>query len=158
MTLFTVTPRLQWHFWHVPNECFCLQWQSGYSDTFTMSRGCHCKRGPLYSQRFTNLAILAQAHKIRCWNIAKITVNALIVMFQWVLFLLLLFATLREDVWASTPWGPTQAPALRVRNVYADRMTFVQKLPVVRGRGTVMMTQNVKDHLFVDTWIAWTVQ
>ena len=24
-----------------------LQWQSGYSDTFPMSRGCHCKRGPL---------------------------------------------------------------------------------------------------------------
>ena len=25
-----------------------LQWQSGYSDTFPMSRRCHCKRGPLY--------------------------------------------------------------------------------------------------------------
>ena len=25
-----------------------LQWQSGYSDTYPMSRGCHCKRGPLY--------------------------------------------------------------------------------------------------------------
>ena len=25
-----------------------LQWQSGYSDTFPMSRGCHCKRGDLY--------------------------------------------------------------------------------------------------------------
>ena len=26
-----------------------LQGQSGYSDTFTMSRGCHCKRGDLYT-------------------------------------------------------------------------------------------------------------
>ena len=26
----------------------CLQWQSGYSDTFPRSRVCHCKRGPLY--------------------------------------------------------------------------------------------------------------
>ena len=29
-----------------------LQWQFGYSDTFPMSRGCHCKRGDLYV-RFT---------------------------------------------------------------------------------------------------------
>ena len=37
-------------------------------------------------------------------------------------------------------------------------MTSVQRLPVVRAKGTVMMTQNAKDHLFVDTRAARIVQ
>ena len=48
MTLFTVKARLQWHIWHVPNDWFVwLQWQCGYSNTFPLSRGCHCKQGRL---------------------------------------------------------------------------------------------------------------
>ena len=57
------SPRLQWHClqWHPANSdtfgmsqmiglvlhSLWLQWQSGYSDTFPTSRGCHCKRGKL---------------------------------------------------------------------------------------------------------------
>ena len=40
----------------------------------------------------------------------------------------------------------------------ADEITFVPNSLVERGRETVMMTLNVKDHLFVDTQIASTVQ
>ena len=53
LTLFTVTPCLQFQIWHVPNDWFVtkflwLHWQSGYCDTYLMSRVWHCKRGPLY--------------------------------------------------------------------------------------------------------------
>ena len=49
----TVTAHLQWHFWHVPNDWFVTKLPLvtvtlAYSDTFPMSRGCHCKRGILY--------------------------------------------------------------------------------------------------------------
>ena len=32
VTLFTVTPRLQWHFWHVPNDQVVTKLPPGYSD------------------------------------------------------------------------------------------------------------------------------
>ena len=47
---------------------------------------------------------------------------------------------------------------VQMQNVCADKMTSVPKLLVKRARGTVMMTLNVKDHLYVDTLIASTVQ
>ena len=37
---------------HLLIKPLCLQWQSGYSDTFPMSQWCHCKRGSLYWYHF----------------------------------------------------------------------------------------------------------
>ena len=72
--------------------------------------------------------------------------------------MILLFATLRMEVWSLAIWEPTQAPVQQVTNAYADKITSVPKHLVDKGKGTVTMTLNVKDHLFVDTWFAWTVQ
>ena len=74
-----------------------------------------------------------------------------------VLIMILHFATLRMEASSLTIWGPTQAPALQLTIVSADKMTSVPNSLVERGRETVMMTLNVKDHLFVDTQIASTV-
>ena len=51
----------------------------------------------------------------------------------------------------STMMGQTQVPALHLTNASADKMTSVLNLLVERARETVMMTQNVKGHLFVAT-------
>ena len=47
---------------------------------------------------------------------------------------------------------------LIIGNVYADKMTSVQNIPVKRARVTVMMIQNVKAHLSVATWTVQTQQ
>ena len=60
-----------------------------------------------------------------------------------------LFAS--STVISSTSCLPTQAPVVQMQNVCADKMTSVPKFLVERARGTVMMTLNVKGHLFVDT-------
>ena len=76
VTLFTVTPRLQWHFWHVPNDWFVTKlpkWQSGYSDTFPMSQGCHCKWGKLYFTWYREYQILWLT--AFCGGIAQCTIS-----------------------------------------------------------------------------------
>ena len=65
--------------------------------------------------------------------------------------MILLSATLRMEFWHSTPLGPTQAFAVLVTNVFAEKMTSAPKLLVEKARVTVMMMKNVKTHLFVDT-------
>ena len=52
VTLVTVTPRLQWQFYQVPNGLSYIKdgvvrVTLAYSDTFLLSQGCHCKRGRL---------------------------------------------------------------------------------------------------------------
>ena len=56
-----------------------------------------------------------------------------------------------------TTWEITQASALDGTCVSADKTISVPKFLVERARGTVMMTLNVKGHLFVDTITASTV-
>ena len=70
--------------------------------------------------------------------------------------IVLLFATLSGDMESygllnSTMMEQTRAPALHSTNASADKMTSVLNFLVQRARETVMMTLNVKDHLFVDT-------
>ena len=61
------------------------------------------------------------------------------------------FATLKGVGLSSMIWVPTEASVALMTNAYADKMTSVQNIPVKRVRVTVMMIQNVKAHLSVDT-------
>ena len=56
VTPVTVTPRLQWQFpkWPIIYKSYLVTVTPAYSDTFLLSRGCHCKRGSLY-YRFPRL-------------------------------------------------------------------------------------------------------
>ena len=38
-------------------KSLCLEWQSGYNDTFPLSRRLHCKQGSLYTQRKQNAQV-----------------------------------------------------------------------------------------------------
>ena len=85
----------------------CLQWRSGYSDSFAWSRGCHCKRGHLYwwqmlfclAKSNRNHIIIPKLTRFSNWNIELYSMFI-------AMFLRKTFSTHQHSSWSTVTSDP----------------------------------------------------